>query len=124
MESKKYSKRFEAVFLTSHPKGPQMTKAEAARYLNKPRSFVQRWTDQWKMEKNVDDQPNAKPRIATTPSQDNKIATFFDKNPGVSLRKGTEILHNKGIEASTTTIKRRLNENDVKYRSTQKKPLL
>lgn len=34
MESKKFSKLFEAVFLTSHPKGPKMGITDTAKYLH------------------------------------------------------------------------------------------
>ena len=36
-----YAKRFEAVFLCTHPKGPKMSYAMAAKYIKKSKAFVE-----------------------------------------------------------------------------------
>lgn len=53
-----YASRYEAVFLCTHPKGPQMSFSAAARYMKKSKDFVRKWVNRYKQEKNVDDLPN------------------------------------------------------------------
>ena len=53
-----YAKRFEAVFLCTHPKGPKMNYVVAAKYIKKSVSFVKKWVQRFKESKTVDDLPN------------------------------------------------------------------
>ena len=52
-----YAKRFEAVFLCTHPKGPLMFYTAAAKYIKKWKSFVKKWVERYKVNKTVDDLP-------------------------------------------------------------------
>ena len=52
-----YAKRFEAVFLCTHPKGPLMSYTAAAKYIKKSKSFVKKWVERYKANKTVDDLP-------------------------------------------------------------------
>ena len=52
-----YAKRFEAVFLCTHPKGPVMFYTAAAKYIKKSKSFVKKWVKRYKANKTVDDLP-------------------------------------------------------------------
>lgn len=124
MDSEIFSKRFEAVFLHSHPLGPKLSIAAIARRLKKSRQWVMRWTEQFQREKNVNDKPNIKPNLATTSKQDERIVKLFEENPGMSLDQGVERLSRRNIQVSRSTVKRRLDANAVRYRSTIKKPLL
>lgn len=124
MNSEYFIKRFEAVFLHLHPKGPKLSIAATAKYMKKSEGFVRRWIEQYKREQNVNDQPNVKPNRASTSKEDKRIVEVFDKNPGLSLRAGEERLRRSKINVSRETLRRRLHENALKYRSTMKKPLL
>ena len=53
-----YAKRFEAVFLCTHPKRPKMNYLVAAKYIKKSVSFVKKWVQRFKVSKTVDDLPN------------------------------------------------------------------
>lgn len=53
-----------------------------------------------------------------------KMVKLLDQNPGISLRKGVERLRRTKISISTETLRKRLCEESLKYRSTMKKPLL
>ena len=52
-----YAKRFEAVFLCTHPKGPLMSYTAVANYIKKSKSFVKKWVEHYKDNKTVDDLP-------------------------------------------------------------------
>ena len=52
-----YAKRFEAVFLCTHPKGPLMSYTAAAKYIKKSKWFVKKWVERYKAKKTVDDLP-------------------------------------------------------------------
>ena len=56
--STKYASRYEAVFLCTHPKGPKMSQLEAAKYMKKSKSFVQKWVQRYNVAKNIDDLRN------------------------------------------------------------------
>lgn len=124
MNSEHFSKRFEAVFLHLHPFGPKWSIVKVAKHIRKSRGFVRKWIEQYKREKNVNDQPNVKPNRASSPKQDKRIVKLFDENPGMTLRQGVERLRRLKIDVSRSTLKRRLDIAGVCYRSTVKKPLL
>ena len=52
-----YVKRFEAVFLCTHPKGQLVSYTAAAKYIKKSKSFVKKWVERYKANKTVDDLP-------------------------------------------------------------------
>ncbi|XP_055304441.1 uncharacterized protein LOC129569549 [Sitodiplosis mosellana] len=120
MNSEYYTKRFEAVFLHLHPRGPKLSLTATARYIKKTVPFVQRWVDQYKREKNVNDQPNIKPNRASTPKQDQRIAKVFDQNPGLSLRQGVQRLRRSNINVSRETLRKRLAWNNGQVDETLK----
>lgn len=124
MNSEYYAKRFEVVFLVCHHRGPKMTISAAAKVAKKSKQFVQKWVSQWRYENNVNDKPNVKPNRATNSRQNKKIVKLFDKNEGMSLSQGKEQLKKVNINISKSTLQRRLIENNMKYRSTMRKPLL
>lgn len=119
-----FKKRFESVFLVTHPKGPQMSIKSAAKYLKTSEAFVRKWIKRYKECGNVDD-GSGRGTKASTSSKDNKvICELFRKNPTISLRNAKEKLSRKGIKVSINTIRRRLAESGIKNRSTKPKPLL
>jgi len=48
--SAKLLKRYEAVFLINHPKGPKLTNKVAAKYMRKFHSSRSGWNDIWRLE--------------------------------------------------------------------------
>lgn len=119
-----YASRYEAVFLCSHPKGPKMSYTAAAKYMKKSKTFISKWVKRYLEVKNVDDLPNRGTKSKTTKTEDKLILREFEKNPRLSLRSGQAVLCRKGLKLSCDTIRRRLLANNVKFRSTIKKPLL
>lgn len=124
MNSKYFFSRFEAVFLHLHPRGPKLSLSATAKYVQKSRGVVQHWTEQWKHEKNVNDQPNVKPERATTSKPNDRIVKLFERNPGMSLDQGVERLSHRNIQVSRSTVRKRLRAQDVKFWPCIKKPLL
>lgn len=119
-----YASRFEAVFLCLHPKGPKMTQAAAAKYMQKSKQFVSKWVNRFKEVKNVDDFPNRGSVGVVTEKQEKLICALFSKNPTLTLREGASKLSQKGLNISHGTIRNHLIANSVKYRSTLQKPML
>ena len=119
-----YAKRFEAVFLCCHPKGPKLSFSSAAKYMHKSVQFIKKWVNRFKKTKNVDEFPNRGLKRKTDTRQDKIIFRLFEKNPTLSLRKGLVFLAKKGINISAMTLKQRLDEFGVKWQSTLLKPLL
>ena len=64
-----YAKRFEAVFLCTHPKGPFMSYTAAAEYIKKSKWFVKKWVERYKANKTIDDLPEKGKSQATTSKQ-------------------------------------------------------
>lgn len=122
--SAKYKKRFEVIFLVTHPKGPKMSVKAAAKYTKCSASFVRKWINRYQATGNVDDIIGRGLQRATTKAQDKEIKLLFDKNPHLTLRQAKEKLLKKGINLSIYTIRARLKEIQVEYRSTIQKPLL
>lgn len=122
--SAKYLKRYEAVFLVQHPKGPKLTYAAAAASLKKSQAFVKKWVKRYLEVRNVDDLPERGLARVTTEKQDKAIVRLFEANPNLTLRQAQVKLRQKGIEVGTNTIRRRLREKSMLFRSTLKKPLL
>lgn len=119
-----YIKRFEAVFLCLHPKGPKMSRESAAKYLKKSKAFVNKWVERYQDTKTVDDLPERGMTRKTTKQQDKIILQIFNKNPRLSLRQAKAKLEQKGINISHESIRNRLHAQKLKWRSTILKPLL
>lgn len=119
-----YAKRFEVVFLCSHPKGPKMSVGQAANYTKKSQSFVRKWIQRYRESNSVDDLPRSGAKRKTTKREEKQIINLYSTKPMLSLRQGQQILKNKGIHVSTETLRSRLRDHDIKFRSVIKKPLL
>lgn len=119
-----FAKRFEAVFLCTHPKGPKMSFSQAAKYIKKSKYFVEKWNKHYAEHKNVDDLPNRGVTRKTSKKDDLEIRRLFEAKPTISLRKAREKLSKKGINVSINTIRNRLQELQIAYRATKHKPLL
>lgn len=122
--SAKYCKRYEAVFLCRHPKGPKLSAKQTAKYIRKDESFVRKWCRRFSEQKNVDDLPDRGKTRKTILKQDKVIVKLFENNPGMTLRAAKRKLAEKDINISMFTIRKRLLENKIRYRSTLAKPLL
>ena len=59
-------KRFEIVFLSQHPMGPQLNEKTAAKAMKCAKNTVQYWLNRWKELKNLSDMKHSgRPRATT-----------------------------------------------------------
>lgn len=119
-----YAKRFEAVLLCTHAKGPKSSYAVAAKVMKRSKKFVVKWVTQYKSLKHVDDLPNREKTRALTSKQEKTILQLFESNLTLRLREAKVKLARKEIKVSINTIRQRLHKAKVLYRSTSSKPLL
>lgn len=119
-----YASRFEAVFLCTHPRGPKLSIPAAARYMQKSVAFVRKWVRRWRETGTVDDLPQRGLTRTTTVREDRAIVALFLGAPSLTLRAGQRRLADRGIRVSLNTLRQRLREQDVAFRSTRPKPLL
>lgn len=91
-----------------------MTVRAAAKYLRKSPQFVDKWVQRYKETKCVDDLPDR----GSKKSEDRAIMRLYLKNPNFFLRKGQALLTKKEMDINILTLKRRLRENNVAWRST------
>ena len=112
--SAKFHKRYEAVFLCNHMKGPKLDYATAARQLQVSEDFVRRWVECFKATNNVDDQPG---QDIDKDEEDTAIVQLFERCPNLTLVQGKVKLAQKGIFVSTNTIRHRLAESNIPYKS-------
>ena len=99
-----YAKRFEAVFLCTHPKGSLMSYTAAAKYIKKSKSFVKKWVERYIANKTVHDLPERGKSRATTRKQDKAIIKLFERLSTPRLREGKAILTEKRVNISINTI--------------------
>ncbi|XP_018310539.1 uncharacterized protein [Mycetomoellerius zeteki] len=111
-----YASRYEAVFLCTHPKGPKMSQYAAAKYMQKSKSFVQKWVQRYFETKTVDDLPERGTARVFTGKDVKRIVSLFEKkkNSMLSLRQGQAILKKNGLKISCETIRRYLRLHGVK----------
>ncbi|CAK9804767.1 hypothetical protein ANTQUA_LOCUS4227 [Anthophora quadrimaculata] len=101
-----------------------MSVRSAAKYLYKSREFVNKWVQRYKDTKCVDDLPDRGSKRSTTAREDRTIFQVFSKNPQLSLRKGQAVMARRSININIMTLRRRLQENNIAWRSMMAKPLL
>lgn len=101
-----------------------MSFAQAAKYMKKTKQFVHKWVKRYKEFKTVDDLPERGKIRKTSKKEDTLITSMFAGKKAITLREGQSKLKKKGLEVSVGTIRARLHEKNIKYRSTIKKPLL
>lgn len=101
-----------------------MSYSAAAKYIKKSRAFVEKWVKRFKESKNVDDLPDRGLTGKVTKKSLKLILALFSRNPSLSLRQGQAKLKQKGLDISHVTIREHLRANNLKWRSTLKKPLL
>lgn len=73
-----------------------MSRESAAEYMNKSKTFVNKWVKRYTETKNVDDLPERGKTKLTSSAEDKRILLMFSKNPLLSLRSSQEKLKKKG----------------------------
>lgn len=117
-------KRYEIVFLSCHPLGPQLGLKRVAKVVKCSKSTVKYWRDRWNETKDLTDLPvSGRPR-STTPKQDEKIVSLAVEEMFATCGDIADRLNKKGVEIDEKTIQRRLHEAGAKYGPPMSKPLL
>ena len=119
-----HQKRWEIVFLTSHPKGPRLSYSEVAKDLHCSTSTVSEWVNRRKETGGVEDKPGRGMERVTTQKQDSFIVSAAISQPETSATKISNALSKRGVVVSPTTVRRRLKETGFQYGYPLSKPLL
>ena len=117
-------KRYEIVFLSSHPRGPKLGLKAVAKVVKCHKTTVKYRLDWWKETKDLTDYPRSGRPRETTPKQDKKILSLANKELFATSGDIEDSLKKKGPKISQRTIRRRLRESRAKYSLPMSKPLL
>ena len=106
---------------------PNLLYLAAAKVLQKSKHFVQMWVKRYRDTKTIDDLPERGETRATSNKEDKAIYCTVQAQPNsprLRLHEANAKLETKGLHVSLNTIRRRLAEAKVQYRTTRQKPLL
>ncbi|CAF3421339.1 unnamed protein product [Rotaria socialis] len=116
--------RYEIVFLSNHPKGPQQSHMDVAKAVHCNISTVKYWLNRWTQSKDlIHSTRSGRPRV-TTEKQDQQITSLAKEQPFFTAKDITNQLEWRAVIVSKRTVCRRLNEADARYRRSMSKPLL
>ncbi|CAF3033805.1 unnamed protein product [Rotaria socialis] len=116
--------RYEIVFLSNHPKGPQQSHMDVAKAVHCNISTVKYWLNRWTQSKDLTHSTRSgRPRV-TTEKQDQQITSLAKEQPFFTAQDITNQLEWRAVIVSKRTVCRRLNEADARYRRSMSKSLL
>jgi transposase len=117
-------KRYEIVFLSHHPMGPQLGVKAVAKAVKCAKSTVQYWLKRWKDSKDLSDSKRSGRPRGTTKKVDQRIVDLASSDNIVTTRDIQHALKRENKEVSQETIRRRLKEPGAKFSAPLSKPLL
>jgi transposase len=117
-------KRYEIVFLSCHPLGPQLGRKAVAKAVKCDKNAVKYWLNRWKDTKDLATLPRSGRSRKTTPKQDKKILSLANEEMFATTSDIEDRLKKKRPKISRTTVWRRLREARAKYDLPMSKPLL
>jgi transposase len=117
-------KRYEIVFLSNHPLGPQLNHTEVAKAVHCSTSTVKYWLNRWIESKDLSDLVRSGRPRATTQEQDQRIVSLAEQQTFVTAQDIANQLERERVVVSERTVQRRLNEAGAKYNRPMSKPLL
>jgi len=77
-------KRWEIVFLATHPKGPKLLPAQIATYMHLSPSVVHKWLKRYEETGEVDEEPRSGRPPKNSPKTDILLSTLLNKDPDAS----------------------------------------
>ena len=116
--------RYEIVFLSNHPLGPQLNHTAVAKAVHCSSSTVKYWLKRWMQSKDLTDSTRSGRPRATTAKQDQRIVSLAEEQTFITARDITNKLKRKQVVVSERTVQRRLNDAGAKYNRPMSKPLL
>lgn len=117
-------KRYEIVFLHEHPNGPKLGYTAISKIVKCSRDTVGRWIKRWKETKDLSDEPKAGRPRCTTDKEDKQIVKLAEKVEALTCSDIHSAIEKKGINVSSSTVRRRIIEAEGKYSAPISKPLL
>ena len=118
--------RYEIVFLAKNKFGPEFGTNKIARIMKCNRSTVTRWLKRWKVTKDLNDGERSGRSRITTSCEDEMIVETVES----ALEKGLDSkaiqmeVSAAGVHVSSRTVRRRWNDDGLKYSRPLLKPLL
>lgn len=117
-------KRYEIVFLTTHPKGPKLTMRETAKEVHCNEKTVREWVKRWQESKDLSDKPKPGRKRVTTQKEDKRILKLAKENEDITAPEIRRELLKQNVDIHVRTIQRRLGEGGARYYGKLAKPLL
>ena len=117
-------KRYEIVFLSNNPLGPQLNHTDVAKTVHCSTSTVKYWLNRWNESKDLDDSSRSGRPCATTQEQDQRTVLLADRQTFVTAEDIANQLKRERVVVSERTVRRRLNDAGAKYNKPISKPLL
>ncbi|CAF1908958.1 unnamed protein product [Rotaria magnacalcarata] len=112
------------MFLSSHPKGLQLSHLDVARAVHCSISTVKYWLNRWTQSKDLTDSTRSSRPRATTEKQDQRITSLAKEQSFVIAQDIPNQLERRGVVVSERMVCRRLNEAGTRYNRPMSKPLL
>jgi transposase len=117
-------KRWEIVFLSTHPLGPKLSQPKIAKYTSTSLSTVQFWLRRYRETGGVSDLPHTGRPPMLSEKEDAILEKFIEKNPDATSPMLSDKLKRHNIEISARSVRRRLNQTGLVFGNTMLKPLL
>jgi transposase len=117
-------KRWEIVFLSTHPLGPQLSIAKTAKYTRSSPTIVKFWLKKYKETGGVDKLQHTERPSVISEKQEAIMDTLIAKNPEATSSTIATKLKCKNILVSVRTVRRKLASSGLVFGNTMSKPLL
>ena len=117
-------KRYEIIFLSNHPKVPQLNHVDVAKTVHCSIYTVKYWLDRWKQSKDLTDSNRSGRARANTQKQDQRIISLAKEKTFITPQDISNKLNRQGVVVSGRIVRRRLNEAGATYNRPMSKPLL
>ena len=106
-------KRYEILFLSNHPKGPQLNHEDVAKAVYCSIYTVKYWLDRWKQSKDLTDSNRSGRACATTQKQDQRRISLAKEKTFITAQDIPNKLNRQGVVVNGRTVCRRLNEDII-----------
>ena len=97
-------KRYEIIFLHTHPKGLKLGLAATAKYIGCSKSTVNNWVQRWTETKDLNDKPKSERNRVTTEKQDEKIIELAKKDDDIDIHEIRKEMKKRKLNISDNTI--------------------
>jgi transposase len=117
-------KKWEIVFLNSHPLGPKWAAPKIASYTRCSPSVVRKWLKRYEETGDVEELEHTGRPSSLPAKTDKLIEDILEKKPEASSMVVARDLKRKGVQVSDRTVRRKLNTIGLTYGANLPKPLL